>query len=437
MARVLRSSPEYFHLVWSQADNSLFDLFSRRIVHSAMIEKIQTNEVAEASVRMVLSKLTKKVWTKVSARAIPWDAFTNFLPEHMGDSRSGRVAVSTWRFWGYDFVLGLIFLISSVLPLAAWVAERRNLKARRQKALIWAHYGIDVVLVEVAAICMLTWRVLGLFGSKLSVRMDEMLETVAGALTKLRVTPEPNISEALSKLGGQLQTLVNEQWQGKVNLQVIELMTSVAEEFQVGLATFLPFLGAAVLFCVASTVFVPKCQLTEEQPWLTRWKVAVGGPLFLLGAARSREVQSLCDGVRQQIIFRGLLLSILLAVFLAPVDDFDAGLVTSLVLKHRFTRVPFVLAWFTLWGLHIVTGMLAVHEIQLRQTLSDETRLVRDIDRQLYGSLNQPARAEEGRGAEAAHRLPAGQSAGVDRVPGTPMAGQSPGPLKSPTLGEV
>ncbi|CAJ1407805.1 unnamed protein product [Effrenium voratum] len=213
------------------------------------------------------------------------------------------------------------------------------------------------------------------------------------------------------------------------------MMISLAEPLSVDLATSLLFVGAALLFCTLSTAFVTRCKLAEELPWITRWNAAIGGPLFLLSAVSSTEARRLCNSMGQLIFFRGLLLGVLLAVFLAPVDDFDAAIFTTLVFKSRFTRTPFVIAWLILWAMHILTGMVAVYQVQMRQARKDEERLVRDIDRQLYGALTPAARA----GAESANRLPAaGESAGVQQpMPGIPSEGQSPGPLKSQTFGEM
>ncbi|CAJ1358564.1 unnamed protein product [Effrenium voratum] len=330
--------------------------------------------------------------------------------------------------WGHDFALGLFSLLSSVLPLASWVAERRGLKTW-QTAPVLVHHTIDIMLVEVAAILLLSRRLLDDFGSIFSENLDKIINDLAQALSKVDVARQGSISADLNNRQAWLPEVQAKLAQHMVKGQddAAKMMVELAKPLGVDLVTFLPFVGASVLFYVVSTLFVTKCKLTAELPWLTRWNAAVGGPLLLLGAVSRKEVRSQCNGIMKQIAFRGLLLSILLAVLLAPVDEFDTATFTTLVFQRELTRAPFVLSWLTL---HILTGIVAVQEIKSHRTQ-------KDIDRH-YGTCT-PARAEEGHGAAAAAtRLPAGQPAGVQyHLPGTPFAGvggQSPEQLKSQTL---
>ena len=411
--------------------------FSRRFTYLALVEKIKRSEALETSVRSFVSRLVGG--GAVLAHVVPWNVIADIISGHIDKFRPGDgVGVLTWRVWGHEFVLGLTFLISSISPLAAGVAKRRRLKEWHQKAPIWAHYAIDIILVEVATIFLLTSRFLILFGSKFSDFFDNEIDNFARTLYELEDIQGKPIKQALGDVQRRLQHQVEADWAKDGDNLVPKMMISLAEPLSVGPATSLLFVGAALLFYTLSTAFVTKCKLAEELPWITRWNAAIGGPLFLLSAVSSTEARHLCNSMGQLIFFRGLLLGVLLAVFLAPVDDFNAAIVTTLVFKSRLTRTPFVIAWLILWAMHILTGMAAVYQVQMRQARKDEERLVRDIDRQLYGALTPAARAEEGRGAESANRLPAaGESAGVQHMPGIPSEGQSPGPLKSQTFGET
>lgn len=298
---------------------------------------------------------------------------------------------------------------------------------------IWAHCAIDVMLVELAAIFLLAWRFLGAFGFQISEHIDGMIAEFTRSLASLDGPPSELLQNALEAMQKDFEkNAALFSWKDWADRQILAMMNSLKEPLEVGLMSFLPFFLAALFFFCTSTMFVAKCKRTTELPWMTRWNAAIGGPLFLLGAARSSEVQQQCHGIMLQILFRGLLLSILLAAFLAPVDDFDTGIVTALLLNREMTRVPFVISWFGLWALHIMTGVMAVKEIKSRRSQKDEKRLARDIDRQIYGTFTPAARAEEGHGAEAAANPAVGQS-GVDHLPGK---GQSPGPVKSQTFGE-
>ena len=436
MANSLRSLLVCFLFLFALELTTLFlvfDMFSRRFMQSAIVEKFKTNKEAQSSMRQSLAKRNKNIWQKIRSTLIPTDFFTRLFSSTLNDDQFGKVvAVATWRFWKHEFALGLIFLISSVAPLVTWVAERRGLE-KWQKPHIWALCAIDVMLVELAAIFLLAWRFLGAFGFQISEHIDGMITEFTRSLASLDGPQQELLEHALHNLASDFQWRAAKNWKDWADRQILAMMNSLKEPLEVGLMSFLPFFLAALLFFCTSTIFVAKCKRTTELPWMTRWNAAIGGPLFLLGAARSSEVQQQCHGIMLQILFRGLLLSILLAAFLAPVDDFDTGIVTALLLNREMTRVPFVISWFGLWALHIMTGVMAVKEIKSLQTPRDKKRLARDIDRQIYGTFTPAARAEEGHGAEAeSNPLPAGQP-GVDHLPGK---GQSPGPLKSQTFGE-
>lgn len=132
MANSLRSLLVSFLFLFALELTTLFlvfDMFSRRFMQSAIVEKFKTNKEAQSSMRKSLAKRNKKIWQKMKAKLIPTEFFTRLFSSTLNDDQFGKVvAVATWRFWKHEFALGLIFLMSSVAPLVTWVAERRGLE---------------------------------------------------------------------------------------------------------------------------------------------------------------------------------------------------------------------------------------------------------------------------------------------------------------------
>ena len=145
------------------------------------------------------------------------------------------------------------------------------------------------------------------------------------------------------------------------------------------------FLFAA---CPPSSYDIRKTSVTQQMPWLTQWNAAIGGPLDLRGSVRDDEVKSLCLRMQGQIVLRSFLLTLLLGIFMFPVRSIDAALTTAVVLGKPTSRTPWILSWFVLWGVHMVTGILAVNVISENQTFRDEDRCLRDME--AYGACGVP-----------------------------------------------
>ena len=294
------------------------------------------------------------------------------------------VLITSTRNWQMDFLLGFIFLVASMLPLAKAVQERRRLKSLTDKVPIWIHLAIDILLVECAVVGTLMSLFIHEAGGRITGLRDFMLNEVSRLLDILAAT-----NQEIDSIDDLLENLY--KYNGGFSDLALSIMISVkglADPLMVTGVFFLFFGVAVIFFCSLSTIFIRKTSVTQQMPWLTQWNAAIGGPLHLLGSVRDDEVKALCLRMQGQIVLRGFLLTLLLGIFMFPVRPIDAALTTAALLGKPTSRTPWILSWFALWGVHMVTGILAVLVISENQAFRDEDRWLRDME--AYGACGVP-----------------------------------------------
>ena len=321
------------------------------------------------------------VWKQVLRIALP----TTFTHRENDIDPSTEVVITSWRNWQMDFLLGFIFLVASMLPLAKAVQERRHLKFLINKIPIWIHFAIDILLVECAAVGILTSLFLHEGGGRITRLRDLMLKEVIQRLDliadmELEMDSVDDLLENLYRYSNEFSDLA---------LSAIRSVKGLADPLMVTGVFFLLFGIAVLFFCSLSTIFIRKTSVAQQMPWLTQWNAAIGGPLHLLGSVRDDEIKALSLRMQGQIILRGFLLTLLLGIFMFPVRSIDTALATSLILGKQTSRTPWLLSWFALWGVHMVTGILAVNVISENQAFCDEDRWLRDME--AYGACGVPS----------------------------------------------
>ena len=321
------------------------------------------------------------VWKQVLRIALP----TTFTHRENDIDPSTEVVITSWRNWQMDFLLGFIFLVASMLPLAKAVQERRHLKFLINKIPIWIHFAIDILLVECAAVGILTSLFLHEGGGRITRLRDLMLKEVIQRLDliadmELEMDSVDDLLENLYRYNDGFSDLA---------LSGIRSVKGLADPLMVTGVFFLLFGIAVLFFCSLSTIFIRKTSVAQQMPWLTQWNAAIGGPLHLLGSVRDDEIKALSLRMHGQIILRGFLLTLLLGIFMFPVRSIDTALATAIILGKQTSRTPWILSWFALWGVHMVTGILAVNVINENQAFRDEDRWLRDME--AYGACGVPS----------------------------------------------
>jgi len=369
-------------------------------VHQLVVKTAEDSQDLKRSVQHLLSKWhtgaafgLNFVWKQVVRQAIPL-AVGSFEWNNSDQPRL-TVVITSWRNFQMDFLLGFIFLVASMLPLAKAVQERRHLKSLINKGPIWVHFAIDILLVECAAVGILTSLFLHEGGASIARLRDSLLKEVILAIDSIaRSVPRQEQSldgllrnEALKKdLAYAFKQ--RDQWDDLV-FDAIHLAKGLAAPLMVTGVFFLLFGIVVLFFCSLSTIFVRKTSVAQQMPWLTQWNAAIGGPLHLLGSVRDDEVKSLDLRIQGQIVLRGFLLTLFLGIFMFPVKSIDTALATSLILGIQTSRTPWILSWFFFWFVHMVTGILAVNVISENQAFRDEDRWLRDME--AYGACGVPS----------------------------------------------
>jgi len=367
-------------------------------LHQLVIKTAEDSQDLKRSVQRLLSQLHRGAafglnfaWKQVVRAAIPlavglWDK---------SDRPSKGVVITSWRNWQIDFLLGFIFLVASMLPLAKAVQERRRLKFLINKVPIWIHFAIDILLVECAAVGILTSLFLHEGGGSITRLCDFLLkevmlatDSIAGSIDSMQHKSIASLqrNEALI---ADLKVAFWEHGEWKdLGYHAARLAKGLAAPLMVTGVFFLLFGIAVVVFCSLSTIFIRKTSVAQQMPWLTQWNAAIGGPLHLLGSVRDDEIKALSLRMQGQIVLRGFLLTLFLGIFMFPVRSIDTALATALILGKQTPRTPWILSWFALWGVHMVTGILAVNVIGENQAFRDEDRWLRDME--AYGACGVP-----------------------------------------------
>ena len=369
-------------------------------IYQLVIKTAEDSKELKRSVRHLLSKLHTGaafglifVWKEVVRAAIPL-AIGSFAWNNNDQPRLA-VVITSWRNWQMDFLLGFIFLVASMLPLAKAVQERRHLKSLINKGPIWVHFAIDILLVECAAVGILTSLFLHEGGGGITRLCDFLIKEVILATDSIAGSVDSMQHESIASLVGNkaliadLELAFTEHEWMDVAYHAVRLAKGLAAPLMVTGIFFLLFGIAVVVFCSLSTILMRKTSVAQQMPWLTQWNAAIGGPLHLLGSVRDDEIKALSLRMQGQIILRGFLLTLFLGIFMFPVRSIDTALATSLILEKQTSRTPWILSWFVLWGVHMVTGILAVNVIDENQAFRDEDRWLRDME--AYGACGVPS----------------------------------------------
>ena len=401
-------------------------------IYQLLIKTAEDSKELKRSVQHFISKLHRGlafglnfVWKQVVRQAIPlavdlWDA---------SDRSSKAVVITSWRNWQMDFLLGFIFLVASMLPLAKAVQERRRLKSLIDKGPIWVHFAVDILFVECAAVGILTSLFLHEGGGSITGLFDFLLNQVISTTDSIARAIDPMQHESIASLQGNealiadLELAFIEHGWDDVGYHALRLAKGLAAPLMVTGVFFLLFGIAVVVFCSLSTIFVRKTSVAQQMPWLTQWNAAIGGPLHLLGSVRDDEIKALSLRMQGQIILRGFLLTLFLGIFMFPVRSIDTALATSLILGKQTSRTPWILSWFVLWFVHMVTGILAVNVINENQAFRDEDRWLRDME--AYGACGVPSQGY-GMGMKP-QGLPNTTAIPQSVPPGLPVQAQPPG----------
>ena len=351
-----------------------------KLLYGLFVKSTKDHKELKQSVQRLVGK-----WKPLAAFGLNflWKQVVEAVARDEISQATDGVVIASRRNWLMDFLLGFIFLLASMLPLAKAVQERRRLKFLIHKVPIWIHFGLDILLVECAAVGILA----SLFIRESGATITEFVDVVLKKIGHIIDSSDQEI-HALNDLTQIASTEMEYNWAGVMEY-LMRIVKGLADPLMVTPEFFLLFGIAVVFFCSLSTVFVRKTSVAREMPWLTQWNAAVGGPLLLLGSVRDDEVRALCLRAQGQIVLRGLLLTLLLGIFMFPVRSIDTAFVTALILYKPTSRTPWTLAWFCLWGLHMVTGILAVNTISENQALRDEDRWLRDME--TYGACGVPS----------------------------------------------
>jgi len=360
-------------------------------LHGLLMKGAEDSKDLKRSVKRLTSKFNKVAGFGLG---LLWKHIVRVLrPDDTLFRRKEEVVITSRRSWEMDFLLGFIFLVASMMPLAKAVQERRCLKSFHGGS-IWIHFGIDILLVECAIIAILT----SLFIHEGGQRMTELINVVTNSTVlatnfitdSIDPGQEANITVVDDLIGNALRNFDGgEALVSEAAMHVSKSVQALGDPLMVHKEFFFLFGIAVVFFCSLSTIFVRNTSVAREIPWMTQWNAAIGGPLHLLGSVRDEEVRALCLRVQGQIVLRGFLLTLLLAIFMFPVSSFDAALATALVLQKPMSRTPWIVAWILLWGLHMVTGILAVFAISENQAFRDEDRWL--LDTEGYGACGMPS----------------------------------------------
>ena len=359
-------------------------------LYQLLLKGAEDSKELKRSVKQLLRDWNRK---EAFAVGLMWKQVLKIaMPTTLTISESTAVLITSTRNWQMDFLLGFIFLVASMLPLAKAVQERRRLKSLIDKIPIWTHFATDILLVECAVVGTITSLFIHEGGAGITRLRDFMLD---GAISLLGLVDSMNLGiETIGHLEEKLRSKgygeLPEQFSELVetlSLSAIDLATGLAAPLMVTGANgafLVLFVSAVLFFCSLSTILIRKTSVAQQMPWLTQWNAAIGGPLHLLGSVKDDEVEALRLRVQGQIVLRGFLLTLFLGIFVFPVRSIDAALVAALVLHKPISRTPWVLSWFALWGFHMVTGIHAVNLISENQALRDEDRWLRDME--AYGA---------------------------------------------------
>ena len=354
-----------------------------RFLTLVLREKMGKSAELESSSRELVQKLTDRPVDKLLWQIFPWKALIQLVSGLVRmDQGSMPILLKSWRVWEPRFLLGIAFLLASVQPLAELVNERRRL--RHHKIPVVVHVGIDVIMLEITSTLVLTSSFIDELGNVVASGLDLVIRTMAGAvrgldLSELKMKNIQNMQDVLLNAEG-LEELVNIP---------LYLLQGLNKPLLVYTQLFVAFVAAALLFYYLSTILCKDNSECQRRPWVTRWSAAVGGPLHLLGCVEEPEVRKMCQPVRHQLLLRGFLVSAILGAFLVRSDRFDAVLSTALVFNSSVTgRLPWFLAWFALWALHIFSGMLAINGIEENQLSRDQKRKFKDMEA-AYGATAQ------------------------------------------------
>jgi len=329
-------------------------------------------------------------WKQTVRQAIPLAVGLN----DKSNQPSKAVVITSWRNWQMDFLLGFILLVASMLPLAKAVQERRRLKSLINKGSIWVHFAIDILLVECAAVGILTSLFLHEAGGRITGLRDFTLKEAIFAIDSIAHAVDPRrphdyeSKDLIADLGWAAENYAPDVW-STVGYHAVRSAKGLAAPLMVTGVFFLLFGIAVVVFCSLSTIFVRKTSVAQQMPWLTQWNAAIGGPLHLLGSVRDDEIKALSLRMQGQIILRGFLLTLFLGIFMFPVRSIDTAFATSLILGKQTSRTPWILSWFFFWFVHMVTGILAVNVINENHAFRDEDRWLRDME--AYGACGVPS----------------------------------------------
>ncbi|CAE7493482.1 unnamed protein product [Symbiodinium natans] len=358
------------------------------ILTLAMREKMEKSGELERSVKELLQKLIDKPGTKLLAQLFPWKAFIRLVRRSIAIGQSSApILLKSWRLLQPRFLLGLAFLLASVQPLAEMVHGKRGL--RHHKLPVVMHVGIDIIMLEITSILVLTSSFTDQLGNAMASGLDLMLATIVQAVRSF--DPKKFGGKGIKDFEGVLnnaEAAEAEKLLYKVYNLALDMLQGLTKPMLVHTPLFVAFVAAALLFYSLSTILCKDNSVCRSRPWVTRWNTAVGGPLHLLGCLEEPEVRKMCQPLRLQLLLRGLLLSAIVGVFLARSDYFDAILSNALVFNIEMGRLPWFLAWFALWALHIFSGMLAINGIEENQLVRDQKQKIKDMEA-AYGATAQ------------------------------------------------
>ena len=362
-------------------------------LHGLLMKGAEDSKDLKKSVKRLVSKFHR-------GAAFGLGVFWNNIVRGLGPDETlfrlqEEVVITSRRSWEIDFLLGFIFLVASMMPLAKAVQERRCLKSFHGGS-IWIHFGIDILLVECAIIGILTSLFIHEGGRRMTELINQVLNDtvlatnfIADSIDHGQEANSRNVEDLQKAAAHALKVVDGKNLISEVAMHVSKSVQALADPLMVHKEFFCLFGIAVVFFSSLSTIFVRNTSVAGEMPWMTQWNAAIGGPLHLLGSVRDEEVKALCVRVQGQIVLRGFLLTLLLAIFMFPVSSFDAALASALVLQKPMSRTPWIVAWIFLWGIHMVTGILAVFAITENQAFRDEDRWLRDTE--AYGACGMPS----------------------------------------------
>ena len=357
------------------------------VVTLALHEKMGKSAELESSVRELLQQLADDAGTKLLTQIFPWNAFIRLAHRFIAADQGGApILLKSWRVWEPRFLLGLAFLLVSVQPLAEVVQVKRRIRLWWQKVPVVVHVGIDIIMLEITSTLVLTSSFIDELGNAVASGLDLVIRTIAEALRNL--DPDELKRKGIKDIPDVLLNGLNAEGLEELNDMSMNMVQGLDKPLLVYTRLFVAFVAATLLFYSLSTILCKDNSECQRRPWVTRWSTAVGGPLHLLGCVEEPEVRKMCQPVRHQLLLRGFLLNAILGAFLARSDRFDAVLSTALVFNIVTSRLPWFLAWFALWALHIFSGMLAINGIEENQLSRDQKRKFKDMEA-AYGATAQ------------------------------------------------